>query len=95
MSVLVNPLHHYFTPTHLDHVIGEMRKRGAPVLRAYHDGEVWHAREGTHRLRAALALGLTPVLVPVPWWRTRASLERARYAAIRNAHTFARVEVRA
>ena len=86
--VIVNPPHAHFRPAHLERVIGEMRTRGAPVLRAYFDGEVWHAREGTHRLRAAKALGLTPVLVPVPWPRTRKALVRAQVAAVLHAHVF-------
>lgn len=86
--ILVNPPHGHFSQEHLNHVIGEMRKRGAPRLRAYFDGEIWHAREGTHRLRAAKALGLTPILIPAPWQRTGAALTRARYAAMRNAHVF-------
>ena len=93
--VIVAPLHWYYTPSHLEHVIEEMRRRGAPRLRAYHDNEtgVWFAREGTHRLRAALALNLIPVLKPIEWWRGRQSLERARYAAIRNGHVFRAVRV--
>lgn len=94
MSVVVNPLHHYFRPLHLEHVIGEMQRRGPPVLRAYFDGEIWHAREGTHRLRAAKHLELVPVLVPVKWPKSRASLERARFAAPMTAHIFERVDVR-
>lgn len=88
--MIVNPLHAYYSPAHLEHVIAEMRQRGAPVLRAHYDREagIWHAREGTHRLRAAKALGLTPVLVPVPWRRTQAALVRARFRAARNAHAF-------
>ncbi len=93
MKVLVTPLHAHFRQDHLEHVIGEMRRRGPPVLRAYFDGEVWYAREGTHRLRAAKILGVVPILRSVPWWRTRASLERARFAAVRNAHEFERVDI--
>ena len=93
--ILVNPLHHYHRPAHLIHVTAEMRRRGAPTIRAHFDGEVWHCKEGTHRLRAALALGIAPVLVSVPWWRSAAALERARYAAVRNAHAFPRVVVAA
>jgi hypothetical protein len=93
MGVLVNPLHHYYREDHLQHVIGEMRKRGAPRIRAYFDGEVWHAREGTHRLRAAKALGIAPVIVAIPWWRSRAAIERARYRAIERAHNFDHVNV--
>jgi hypothetical protein len=88
--VIVNPPHAHHDPAHLTHVIGEMRRRGAPQIRAFHDRavNVWHAREGTHRLRAAKALGLTPILVSVPWRRSPASLVRARFLAARNAHTF-------
>lgn len=92
----VNPLHWYHRQDHLARVVSEMRHRGAPVIRASWDAAagVWHAREGTHRLRAALALGLTPVLVPVPWRRSEQALRRARVAASRYAHEFPRVEVR-
>lgn len=92
---IVNPLHEHFRPAHLEHVIGEMRRRGAPRLRAFFDGEVWHCQEGTHRLRAAKALGVAPIMVPVPWRRTAAALERARYAAIRCGHVFPSVVVAA
>lgn len=91
--IIVTPLHHYYRPAHLDHVIGEMRRLGPPRIRAFFDGEAWYAREGTHRLRAAKALGVTPILVPVRWRRTKAAMERARYAAIRDGHVFDRVEV--
>lgn len=91
----VNPPHGYHRPEHLEHVIAVMRTRGAPVLRASWDeaGGVWHAHEGTHRLRAAKALGLAPVLVPVPWRRGAAGKVRARFAAARHGHTFDRVVV--
>jgi hypothetical protein len=95
VTVIVNPLHGYYRPEHLQHVTEEMRRLGPPVLRACWDAEagIWHAREGTHRLRAAKALGLVPVLVPVPWRRPLAARERARHAAARHAHVFDRVEV--
>lgn len=93
MRVVVNPLHHYYRPPHLDHVIAEMRRRGPPILRAHFDGEIWHAREGTHRLRACKALGVVPVLRSVPWPKSLASLERARFSAPLTAHLFDRVEV--
>jgi hypothetical protein len=88
--MVVNPLHGYFRQDHLDHVVVEMRRRGAPKIRAFYDAEVgvWHAREGTHRLRAAAVLGLLPELVSVPWNKTRAALYRARIAADRHAHVF-------
>ena len=90
---IVNPLHWYHRPEHLAHVVAEMQRRGPPRIRAHFDGEVWHAHEGTHRLHAAKILGLHPVLVPVRWRKTRAALERARFAALRNGHVFDRVEV--
>lgn len=74
----------------------ELRRRlGPPRIRAHRDtaSGVWLAAEGTHRLRAARLLGLAPVLIPVPWWRSPRSLERARFAAIEYGHAFPRVEV--
>lgn len=94
MTAIVVPLHHYYREAHLEHVIAEMRRRGSPVLRAHFDDGVWYAREGTHRLRAALALGVAPVLVAVPWHRTREAMRRARFAAASRGHVFPRVEVR-
>lgn len=95
--VIVTPLHHYFRPAHLEHVVGEMLRRGAPVLRAYFDEGtgIWFAREGTHRLRAAKRLGLAPILIPTPWPKSRRSLERARFTAGITGHVFDRVETRA
>lgn len=91
---IVTPLHAHFSPAHLDHVVGEMRRRGAPRIRAYHDtvSGAWYALEGTHRLRAAVALDVVPILVPVRWPRSGAALERARHA-LRRAHAFPRVDV--
>lgn len=93
--VYVTPPHHHHDPRHLEHVIAEMRDRGSPVLRAHYDHafQVWYCHDGTHRLRAAKALRLTPVLVPVPWWRDRRALERARYAAVQTAHAFRSVYI--
>lgn len=93
--IRVNPPHGHFRPDHLDHVIGEMRRRGAPMLRASYDREadIWHAREGTHRLRAAKALDVAPVLLPVPWPHTAAALVRARFQWDRHGHVFERVEI--
>lgn len=49
---------------HLAQVIAEMRELGAPTLRAIRDEAqgVILALEGSHRLAAALELGLTPRL---------------------------------
>lgn len=88
--MIIAPLHRHYSPGHLVEVAHEMRRRGAPVLRAHCDSVtgMWFSREGTHRLRAAHLLGLTPVLVPVPWWRTRAALVRARWAALEYGYEF-------
>lgn len=92
---IVCPLHHYYRPDHLETVVDRMRALGPPTLRGYRDPETgaWLMREGTHRLRAALRLGLAPRLLPIPWWRTRASLERARWAARKRGHRFPEVQV--
>lgn len=93
VSHVINPLHAYYSEDHLQHVIGQMVLRGPPIIRAFFDGEAWHAYEGTHRLRAAKALGIAPTISPIPWWRSPASLTRARYALRRNAHTFSAITV--
>ena len=93
--VLVTPLHHYYRPCHLEKVVEDMRRLGPPILRAYFDEVVgaWYAREGTHRLRAAKILGLTPILVPVSWSRSRAALTRARFNTSQFAHLFLQIEI--
>lgn len=93
--IVVTPLHEHFSPPHLEHVVSEMRRLGAPRIRAYLDVETgaWLAQEGTHRLRAALRLGIAPVMVHVRWPRSREALERARFAAIERGHVFDRIEV--
>lgn len=48
--------------TKLPSVIEEMKRIGAPTIRAYYDGEAYQALEGSHRLAAAKELGLTPVI---------------------------------
>ena len=92
--MIVCPLHWYYSAEHLADVRAEMLTRGPPVLRGYLDASgVFLLREGTHRIRAAHALGLAPVLVPIPWWRARARLESARVAASRRGLEFAEVEI--
>lgn len=88
MTLRVCPLHHYYSPDHLAHVIKQMRVLGPPVLRGHFDGSTWFAREGTHRLRAAKALGLMPIMVNTPWPKSREALRRAQYAADARAHVF-------
>lgn len=60
--------HEHSDADKLASVIAEMRVLGAPEIRAYWSDtdREWYAMEGSHRLRAAHALGLTPRLVPVP-----------------------------
>lgn len=58
---------------HLEAVIESMRTQGAPTIRAWWSGEQYYALEGSHRLAAAAALGLTPAVIeldadaPVDW----------------------------
>lgn len=49
--------------THLAEVIKTMRVLGPPTLRVVDCGDYYQALEGSHRLPAALQLGLTPILV--------------------------------
>jgi hypothetical protein len=52
-------------PKHLEQVKKEMQELGPPVIRAYYDGEKYIALEGSHRLRAAKDLGITPEIQEV------------------------------
>lgn len=81
--VCVVPLHAYFRPEHLRRVIEQMTILGPPVLRAKWHGGRWYAREGTHRLRAAQALGLVPVFLREGSLTSRA----AKKAAFRRCGT--------
>ena len=60
-------LHKYYNQEHLDEVKVEMLKRGTPTIRAIWSEvyEMWMATEGSHRIRAAKELGLTPVIKDV------------------------------
>lgn len=93
--IIVTPLHDHHSPSHLDHVVREMTRRGPPRIRAHHDAQTgaWFALEGTHRLRAAKLLGVAPVLVRSAWRRGAVALERARFAAAIRGHEFDRVTV--
>lgn len=57
-------VHNHFDAAHLEEVKTEMMTIGAPVIRAVWMGcyERFAALEGCHRIRAAHALGLTPVI---------------------------------
>lgn len=91
----VVPLHQHFSPPRLEEVVAKMRTMGPPRIRAYYDAasSAWFTLEGTHRLRAAVILGLTPVMVPARWPRSRRALERARHAIAHRGHLFTAVTV--
>ena len=56
-------VHAHYSAAHLDAVAAQMRQLGPPTIRAVDLGEGQYAAlEGCHRLRAALELGLTPIL---------------------------------
>lgn len=57
-------------PDHLADVIAAMREMGAPRVHAVWAGEMWVALEGSHRIAAAAALGLTPEIIPVEYGNT-------------------------
>jgi hypothetical protein len=59
--------HTYFDDTHLESVKAEMTALGAPTIKAVNCGEYYVALEGAHRIRAAKALGLTPVIDEVEY----------------------------
>jgi hypothetical protein len=48
---------------HLEAVKAEMEALGAPTIRVVDCGDYYMALEGSHRLAAAAALGLTPELI--------------------------------
>lgn len=90
MPLVVCTLHWYFDERHLADVMAEMQRRGPPRLRGFIDdgSGAFMLREGTHRINAAHRLGVAPVLVCVPWWRSRRSLVNARHAARIRGLTF-------
>lgn len=90
LPAIVCPLHRYFDALRLERVTMEMKERGAPVLRGTVDGKqpIVLLCEGSHRIRAAHMLGLVPTIVSVPWWRSCAALDRARFCAARHGLRF-------
>jgi hypothetical protein len=50
---------------HLEDVIAQMEKLGAPTLRMVNCGDFWAAIEGSHRLAAAERLGFSVNVVEV------------------------------
>lgn len=61
-------LHNDFDPRHLDQVVDQVRKLGAPTIRVYDLGfdDRVQAIEGCHRLRACEILGIAPDLIFLP-----------------------------
>lgn len=91
LDIVVCPLHWYHDPVRLEAIRDRMRELGAPVLRGFLDREAILLRDGTHRIRAALELGMEPTVVLVPWWRSAQALVSARFAAARRGLLFPRV----
>lgn len=61
-------VHDHYDADHLAAVTAEMRERGAPTIRAVDTGDgTYAALEGSHRLRAAVALGLEPEIDEVEY----------------------------
>lgn len=62
-------IHEHYNTEHLSAVKAEMLVMGAPVIRAVwmECYGVWAALEGCHRIRAAAALGLIPVIDEVEY----------------------------
>lgn len=56
--------HKHYNEQHLETVKQEMQTLGAPVIRCIWSEcyEMWMAVEGCHRIRAAKALGITPII---------------------------------
>ena len=65
MMMIVAP--HQPEEKKLEKVITDMKVMGAPTIKAYFDGEKYCACEGSHRIAAAHALGLTPEIELVGW----------------------------
>lgn len=63
--VTINPIN----TEHLEHVIEQMRSLGVPKIKAVwiEDMGLYVALEGTHRIAAAKALGLTPEIIDMPY----------------------------
>jgi hypothetical protein len=93
--VIVCPLHFVTNEHRLRSVAAEMHWRGAPKLRGYVDRRlgVVLLSEGTHRINVAAELGLTPTIVPIPWWRSQQALINARFAAFVRGLLFTHVNV--
>jgi hypothetical protein len=62
-------VHDHYDEAKLTEVIAQMRMLGAPTIRAVwmECYGAWAALEGCHRIRAAQALGITPVIEPADY----------------------------
>lgn len=69
MSTTIALLHKHYDEAHLAKVISEMELLGAPTIKAVwmECWNMWVALEGCHRLRAAHALGLDPIIDEVEY----------------------------
>lgn len=61
METIVAP--HAAEPSKLAEVIAQMETLGAPTIAAHYDGEKYIALEGSHRIAAAVKLGLPITIV--------------------------------
>lgn len=61
MVMIILP-HSHYDADHLDAVTREMQTLGAPTIKVIDGGDHYVALEGAHRLRAALDLGLAPIV---------------------------------
>lgn len=95
--MIITPLHRHFSPSHLADVVAAMRIMGPPRIRAYYDATsgAWFALEGTHRLRAALQLGMSPVMVPVRWPRSRTVRRNRARSRVRASRRHAVIRIMA
>ena len=67
-TVEIKLLHSDFDADHLEEVTREMQSRGTPTIRVVaNQWDQYCAVEGCHRLRAALALDLVPVIEVVDY----------------------------
>jgi hypothetical protein len=58
---------HETFPAKLAAVKAEMEKLGPPTIRAFFNGEIWLAVEGSHRIAAAAELGIPVEIDPMKW----------------------------
>ena len=72
--------HNHFEMDHLVAVMQEMQELGAPTIRVmYITGDLYQAIEGCHRLRAAAALGITPIIEELEFGTLRKDVEGLDY----------------